>query len=166
MSLDPRERQRLRTALRRVEEVERLLRELLGEPLATGPEHGASHAAEAPPVPEARAGIDRDLIRAIDSRERTFRFIALTYFRDRVLPEIFPALSSEERHALLNRALHEGWLTLDRVPNPARPSRPTASLRLDRRHPLVVAELGSATRFAPVPIRGVPLSETVLEDRR
>jgi len=57
-----------------------------------------------------------------------------------------------------------------KVPNPKSPSYPVTAIRLNRQHPQVAAVLGeqdsAALGFQPVDIRGEPLSETVLRDRR
>jgi hypothetical protein len=57
-----------------------------------------------------------------------------------------------------------------KVPNPKSPAFPVTAIRLNRRHPEVAAALedeeGATSEFAPLAIKGEPLSATVLRERR
>ena len=97
-------------------------------------------------------------------------FVALTFLRDRLLPEAGSDLSHESSSAVVNEALRAGILLSGRIPNPKSPRHPTSTVRLNRRHELVRRRLGRTededTLFAPVRISGPALSTTVLEGRR
>lgn len=125
------------------------------------------------------SGIDTEvnlptLIRELDQAENWpgFNFVALKWFRDKWLPrkgfegyDVADALDD-----LIREAVADGVVLVSRVDNPKNPQFPVTAIRLDRRHPEVAAALGrppaAARNFRPIGIRGEPLSETVLRDRR
>lgn len=115
-----------------------------------------------------------DLIEALRKAEERpgFDFVALTWFRDFVLPAEAPNLanSPSARTEILRDATREGIIFTSKVPNPKSPAFPVTAVRLNRQHPDVVAVLGApgndAADFKPVRISGDDLSDTVLRERR
>ena len=115
----------------------------------------------------------RDLVRALARAERVQRrFVALKWFRDKFLPQqgFAWAAALEARHAVLRQAIDNRWVLTNKVINPTAPEFPTTTIRLNSPHPKVQEMLSGTvppdTDFHPVAIRGVPLSETILADRR
>lgn len=117
----------------------------------------------------------RELVLALDAAERDPRFrdfVALKTFRDRFLPErgLDWAQDDRQRQAALANAISQGLIQTGKVPNPKAASFPVTSIRLDRANPVVKEILSSSAKersaFAPVAIRGVPLSATVIAERR
>lgn len=110
------------------------------------------------------------LIRTLDVVERQPRkFTSWTWLRDQYLPSHGWTLSKEQTQLAIERATASGVLTTRKVPNPKQPDYPVTSLELNREHPIVRETLGAtglATRFQPVRLPGVPLSDIVLQDRR
>jgi hypothetical protein len=96
----------------------------------------------------------------------------LKRFRDLILPaESYEwAKSSAVRDQILRIAIDDGVVLKGKIPNPTAPAFPTTTIRLNRRHPEVIAALGQAgaadSGFQPVSIRGEALSDTVLRERR
>jgi hypothetical protein len=143
-------------------------------------EHG--HDAAAPEADEstnqASPSPDDDrfapLIRAQSKAEQTphLHFVALKHLRDRLLVDEMPALAEEPqaRQSLVADAIREGILSTSKKPNPRAPQYPTTAVTLNRSHPLVARILkplpDERRDFAPIAIRGQPLSKTILEDRR
>ncbi len=101
-----------------------------------------------------------------------FDFVALKWFRDLFLPAERHewSESSSTRHELIRGAIEDGVILTNKVPNPKAPAFPVTAIRLNRRHPEVIAALGEKgaplSDFEPVDIMGEPLSTTVLTDRR
>jgi hypothetical protein len=115
-----------------------------------------------------------DLLRALDRAERRpgYEFVSLKWFRDTaLLHEGFNWAADEfARHDLLREAIDRRWLLTSKVANPRPPHYPVTAIRLNRGLPEVDRLLGNRASglpgFRPVSIRGEPLSETVLRDRR
>lgn len=100
---------------------------------------------------------------------RDMEFVGLTWFRDRFLPEsgLTWAQDRRLRGALIQRAIGQRLMLTSRVPNPNDPDRPVTAVRLNRRRlRLRAADPGRDRVFEPVAIRGGPMSDTVLADRR
>lgn len=101
-----------------------------------------------------------------------FNFVSLKWFRDVCLPAEGHRWSNSTaaRDQVLRDAIKDSIVLTSKVPNPKSPSYPVTAIRLNRQHPQVAAVLGeqdsAALGFQPVDIRGEPLSETVLRDRR
>lgn len=110
-------------------------------------------------------GLD-ELIIAVRGAEKRFSWVAISYLRDHLLRRG----TVGERLDLINRAIEERILLVDRIPNPRNPAFPTSAARLNRSHSRVVARYPARSsgepRFEPLRIRGEGLSTTVLEDRR
>lgn len=106
-------------------------------------------------------------------------FVSLTWFRDKHLPrqrpDIFP--SSNASRETLNELLGKGVVLTSYIPNPD-PEKPrTTTLLLNYQHSEVKELLSGEARergrtyqpsgsFQPLSIKGGPLAETVLSDRR
>jgi hypothetical protein len=114
----------------------------------------------------------RDLIGVLDVAEREPRhhFVALKYLRDTLLPAsgFAWAQDPEARQAAIEAATRSQCALTSKRPNPRNPQFPVTAIRLDRDHALVREALGTApdADFAPIEIRGEPLSETILRERR
>jgi|HubBroStandDraft_1064217.scaffolds.fasta_scaffold167850_2 hypothetical protein len=115
-----------------------------------------------------------DLVRALDRAEERpgYEFVSLKWFRDTALVHDGYSWASDNfaRHDLLREAIDRRWILTSKVANPRPPNFPVTAIRLNRQMPEVNAALGTRTGsppiFRPVTIRGEPLSETVLRDRR
>jgi hypothetical protein len=133
------------------------------------------------PAPEDHDHSEFDLrvqqiVVALESAERDQRwfknFVALTTFRDKYLPTQGYAWAQEqsERQSALARAIEQGLVLTSRVANPKSPEHPVTAIRLNRSNLAVQQALESASAqqspFAPIPIRGEPLSDTVIRERR
>ena len=129
------------------------------------------------PVPESFGTLVEhisDLIKSLESAEQRpgFDFVALTWFRDKVLPAEGHgwAETPSGRDEVLRAAIKDGAVLTSKVPNPKAPLFPVMAIRLNRQHTDVVGLVGgpgvSASNFQPVSIRGEALSETVLRERR
>jgi hypothetical protein len=99
-------------------------------------------------------------------------FVALKWFRDAVLPAVRPEWSDAgaRAKALLDE-IDRGLVRTNKVPNPKSPLFPVTAVRLNRADDEVCAVLGLASgeagpRFRPLPIRGEPLSNSILRERR
>jgi hypothetical protein len=115
-----------------------------------------------------------DVVRALDRAEGRpgYEFVSLKWFRDTALRhEEFPWAADEAaRHDALREAIDRRWILTSKIANPRPPHFPGTAIRLNRQLPAVNAALGerpgSLPGSRPVPIRGEPLSATVLRDRR
>lgn len=115
-----------------------------------------------------------DIVRALDRAERRpgYEFVSLKWFRDNALFHEGLSWVADEsaRHDALREAIDRRWILTSKVANPRPPNFPVTAIRLNRQMPEVNALLGdrssSPPAFRPVPIRGEPLSATVLRDRR
>ena len=101
---------------------------------------------------------------ALDQAEKLGRhFIALKWFRDSFLTEQrFPwTLSDQRRQQVLSHAIETGRIQSKKIPNPRSPQFPTTTIVLNR----VIETPTIAPRFQPVPVRGEPVSSTLIRDR-
>ncbi len=120
--------------------------------------------------PPAAAG-DRfeRLIREIDRLERGGAFVWVGFLAKNRLPQL--GYSADEVNALLNDAIDEGIVTVKDVPSPKNPQFRAREVRLERTHSLVRAALtrqagnGGSTYVRPK-VRGEPVSETIIRERR
>ena len=102
--------------------------------------------------------------------ERTRPFVGLKWFRDQFLPDSGLAWARDPRvsGSLLRYATDQRLVLTSQVPNPTQPLHPVTAVRVNRKHtrfqPPSVTE--RKARFSPIPIKGGPISDTVLEDRR
>ncbi len=104
-----------------------------------------------------------------------WNFVPLKKFRDEILPterpEDIPSLRTdvEQRH-MLQSVIDKRFVLVSKVPNPKAPQFPVTTVRLNRLMPQVKVALGQVVdfdqEFRPIEIRGEPLSETILRERR
>jgi hypothetical protein len=126
-----------------------------------------------PPAPALPADLCA-LLRQLDNAEKRpgYDFVALKWFRDAVLPAVRPEWSdADARNNALRDAIDRGLVRTNKVPNPKSPLFPVTAVRLNRSDEKVCAVLGSdgseaGPRFRPLPIRGEPLSNSILRERR
>jgi hypothetical protein len=131
--------------------------------------------APMPQVVEAKPAVNgnnesesplKQLANALHETERTRDFVSLKWFRDDVLPTRgFPwAQDPTERQTVMRDAIEAGYVLTSRVHNPHAPQYPTTTIRANR---VKLAGNSSAppTRYNPVPVRGEPVSTTLLRDR-
>lgn len=90
-------------------------------------------------------------------------FIALKWFRDDALPSHgFPWVNdADERQRVLTKAIEDGRIKTGKIANPHSPKFPTTVVSLNRSEPIP----GVRPRFRPVPVKGEPVSTTILRDR-
>ncbi len=133
------------------------------------------HPAEMHPAEMHPA--EAQLVRALDRAESRpgWNFVPLRKFRDEILPlespELIPSLRTDvEQKHILQSAIDKRYVLVGKVPNPKAPQFPVTTIRLNRLIPEVAAALGQRggndLEFAPVEIRGEPLSTTILRERR
>ena len=104
------------------------------------PQHASAESVEIAHVQE--------VVRLVDRSERDGRlpFLALTFFRDRLLPRWGGSWTAWDRESQLavESALQRGWLRGIQVPNPRNPAHPTTAIELEREHADVRALLAEA----------------------
>lgn len=125
---------------------------------------GARGARTGPPG----ASVTESLIRTLWAAEERLSFVALSFLRDKLLPEA-AGIPANAAVTAIHEALKDGILLTDRIENPRNAKRPTTTVRLNRAHPAVralVPEAAAPEPFEPVDLRGASLSSTVMEDRR
>lgn len=96
-------------------------------------------------------------------------FVGLKWFRDQFLPQAGYEWARDPRwrSSLLRHATNQRLVLTSHVPNPNQPLHPVTAIRVNRRHSRFQSEApGRTTEFRPIPIRGGPISDTVLSDRR
>lgn len=121
------------------------------------------------PAKAASPGSDvalEEVCRTLSEAEIGRSFVALKWFRDEFLPakSYRWARTTEDRHAVLTRAITGGWILTGKVTNPRAPQYPTTTIRVNRQRQSHF-QGAMASRFRPVPISGEPLSRTILRDR-
>lgn len=116
-----------------------------------------------------------DLIKVLDGAEREPRyrdFVGIKPFRDQFLVLNGGAWATDPavRHVTLTKAIDQGIVLRNSIPNPKDPNHPTTAIRLNREHPeakrILKATAAERAVFKPVAIRGEKLSSTVLSGRR
>ena len=116
----------------------------------------------------------RELLSALLAAEADpkLHFVSLKWFRDTFLPTrgFEWTKSAEDRQAAIADAIGRKLVSTGKVPNPKSPNFPVTTIRVNRTNPAVSELLSgepTTTRpFRPIAIRGEPLSETILRDRR
>ena len=106
-----------------------------------------------------------DLAEVESARE----FVSLKWFRDQYLPSRGHEWSSDPRDngVLLRHATGQRLILTSQVPNPNNPLHPVTAIRVNRRHPRFQPDTAKrGVAFAPIPIRGGTIADTVLGDRR
>jgi len=117
-------------------------------------------------VADSKSEQIRELCGVLAETERAGRsFIALKWFRDDVLAgkSFSWAQSAEGRQAVLANAIEQGALVTKKILNPRAPQFPTTTIALSRSYS--AAQTPEQHRYAPVPVKGEPLSATLLRDR-
>ena len=117
-----------------------------------------------------------ELLKALNRAESRpgWHFVSLKKFRDEILPAEpaaarAPKLSVVEWDAVLRSAIDKRLVLVGKVANPRSPQFPVTTVRLNRLAPGVQTALGGARPqldFHPIPIKGEPLSATILRERR
>jgi len=133
-------------------------------------------SAEVAPVTQRLPVEDpvRGLVLALDRAEKDPKrgFVALKWFRDSYLPEqgLAWAATPEARHRAIVEADRRRWVLTSKIPNPKNPEFPVTTIRVNRTlnqvREILEQEATLTPDFAPLPIRGEPLSDTVLRERR
>jgi hypothetical protein len=138
------------------------------------PAPAKGHLAVAPAPSRPTSNPLGDLVCALDRAESRpgFEFVALKWFRDTALVEEGFAWAQAEsaRQSVLRDAIANRLILTNKVENPRSPQFPVTTIRLNRLLPEVQATLRGSGQggddFEPVPIKGEPLSATILRDRR
>lgn len=145
------------------------------------------HTADLPHVPATKVdqaeGIPNDVrifIQLVDSLERneSFGFVGLKFVREKHLADTRFSCSAtpQARGAFMRRMTSEGIVTTYNVENPANPLRPVTAIRLNRANASVAEVLGlprdlsaassDATPRRLIQVKGAPLSQTIMDERR
>lgn len=109
------------------------------------------------------------LVTVLEETERQRPFVALKWFRDKVLPQTDHGWVEDARFrsSVLRHATDQRLVLTGQVPNPNQPLHPVTTVRVNRRHPRLQTHApASLARFAPIRIRGGAIADTVLDDRR
>jgi hypothetical protein len=116
----------------------------------------------------------RDIVTALAKAEQDpqLGFVSLKWFRDTCVPQQgFPwaAIPDERRRALVN-AIDRKWILTSKVANPKNPQFPVTAIKVNRPLTEVRSILEQKpevrSKFGPIAMRGEPLSQTVLRERR
>ena len=164
---DPAVRERVEKALRAAEELQQkgALPPVLSDLLLLLGDLDDTPSAPSAPRP---ASLTEAIIRTLSSAEERLEFVALSFFRDRLIPEATD-LSPSAAATAIHESIKDGLLLTDRIENPRNAKRPTTTVRLNRAHPMVQAlapEVAVSRHFEPIAMPGGPLSTTVSENRR
>ena len=116
----------------------------------------------------------QDIVMALAKAEKDpqLGFVSLKWFRDTFLPQQgYPwAAIPDERQRVLVNAIDRNWILTSKVANPKNPQFPVTAIKVNRPlsevHSILEQEPGSRSGFNPVAMRGEPLSQTVLRERR
>jgi hypothetical protein len=114
----------------------------------------------------------RDAILELDRVERSgMPYVVLTWFLRTALPgsRLAWTASPAERQRVVGEAIERGSFVTDKLDNPKQPGQQVTTVRLNRSN----AEVGevlraskNVPRFDPVPLRGEPLSQQIIRERR
>lgn len=145
-----------------------------GNPDPERPDPPVAPREAGPGGPPPPARLTAEILRALEEAEKRpgYHFVSLKWFRDTVLPGVSADLNADpvRRQAVLRELTERRLLLTSKVPNPKNPSFPVTAVRVNRENPEVAALLAGGrddgTDFAPVEIRGEPLSATILRERR
>ncbi len=136
---------------------------------------GAASKLASEPAPAKGTNAELGLavvVRALAKAEATpgWSFVSLKKFRDEILPAEGSQLSPIDQRHFLGHAINEKLIITNKVANPKDPRFPVTTIRLNRLNNVVQRILGEQTRkspgFAPIHIKGEPLSATILRERR
>ncbi len=156
--------------------LQQTLNRLVGENFLSKPNGNSGKFRKSLARPEPQVVVPTrmtEMLRALDNAEQRpgYGFVSLKWFRDSVLPAVTPSFADPEaRQSILLEGIEKRLLLTNKVPNPKNPSFPVTAVRINREHPEMAALLGPGrsgdSGFSPVEIRGEPLSETILRERR
>ena len=143
------------------------------EDQATGPSVEDVQDSLAKPV-EIVTDPVQDIVTALAKAEKDpqLGFVSLKWFRDTFLPQQgYPwAAIPDERQRVLVSAIDRNWILTSKVANPKNPQFPVTAIKVNRPlsevHSILEREPGYRSGFNPVAMRGEPLSQTVLRERR
>jgi hypothetical protein len=130
---------------------------------------------EMPTKPAQPAGDPvQEILMALAKAEKDpqLGFVSLKWFRDTYLPQQgYPwAAIPDERQRVLVNAIDRNWILTSKVANPKNPQFPVTAIKVNRPlpevHSILEQEPGSRSGFNPIAMRGEPLSQTVLRERR
>jgi hypothetical protein len=145
------------------------------EPTAEDVPASRSKPAETAAKPaETASDPAQDIVVALAKAEKDpqLGFVSLKWFRDTYLPQQgYPwAAIPDERQRVLVSAIDRNWILTSRVANPKNPQFPVTAIKVNRPlsevHNILEREPGSRSGFNPIAMRGEPLSQTVLRERR
>jgi hypothetical protein len=116
----------------------------------------------------------QDIVIALAKAEKDpqLGFVSLKWFRDTYLPQQgYPwAAIPDERQRVLVNAIDRNWILTSKVANPKNPQFPVSAIKVNRPlsevYSILEQQPGSRSGFNPVAMRGEPLSQTVLRERR
>lgn len=131
-------------------------------PIQEEPSH--PHASSPEEEQEVTSLQIQQCCQALAEAEKAGRsFIALKWFRDDALVSHHYAWTAdaESRQRVLARAIEMGTIKTSKIPNPKNPQFPTTTVSLNRER----SQAGVTPRFNPVPVRGEPVSYTIMRDR-
>lgn len=112
------------------------------------------------------------VIKALAHAEATpgWSFVSLRKFQNEILPAEGSELSPIDQRHFLGRGISEKLILTSKVANPKDPRFPVTTIRLNRLNDVVQSVLGRPSTktpsFAPIHIKGEPLSVTILRERR
>lgn len=123
---------------------------------------------------EADSDPARDVVTALAKVEQDpqLGFVSLKWFRDTYVPQQgFPwAAIPDERQRALVTAIDRKWILTSKVANPKNPQFPVTAIKVNRPlnevRSILEQKPGVRSRFDPIAMRGEPLSQTVLRERR
>ena len=129
-----------------------------------GPQGHSGQPAHVSPASEVTSLQIQQCCEALAEAEKAGKaFIALKWFRDDALQSHRYSWTEdgEMRQRVLATAIELGAIRTSKIPNPKNPQFPTTTVSLNRERP----QSGVAARFNPVPVRGEPVSYTIMRDR-
>jgi hypothetical protein len=136
---------------------------------------GTSAQLSSHPVPTVETRAEPGLavvVKALARAESTpgWSFVSLKKFRDEILPTQGLELSPIDQRHFLGYAINERLIITNKVANPKDSRFPVTTIRLNRLNDVVQRILGEEKQkspgFAPIHIKGEPLSATILRERR
>jgi len=123
--------------------------------------HGQLETVSSPPHP-----VLADFLRKLAEMERTSRggFVWLGFVLNDVLPQM--GFGKEEARRFIHDLDTKGLVAISKVPSPKNPEYQASRIQVNTAHPEVNALLeASSADFTPIPVRGEPVSRTILQDR-
>jgi hypothetical protein len=107
-----------------------------------------------------------DFLRKLAEMERTSRggFVWLGFVLNDVLPQM--GFGKEDARRFIHDLDTKGLVIISKVPSPKNPEYQASRIQVNSAHPEVNALLEpSSADFTPIPVRGEPVSRTILQDR-